>query len=355
MTIDHFKKVVILFCVIALISFSCKKNDVPEEENSSSTQVNEKASPQKDDASTAQNMVVEVNGIKLTQKQVDEKMNVLIAAIKNQVPPDRIEEVTRDLREKVIADFITRTVVNQEADKHNITASEDEVNATLSKLEKNLPEDMTLKAVLTQGGMSLEDMRNDIIFSVRTNKLMESQIKDDTKPSDEEIKKYYTDNKKQFSTPETVHARHILMKADEKDDEKTKDEKKAIIEGLRKQLLEGADFEKLAKENSSCPSGKKGGDLGAFPRGRMAKPFEEAAFSQKVNDIGPIVQTRFGYHIIQVLAHNQATEKKLDDETKEKITATMVAKKKQELAKNYINKLKENAKIVYATEDTSKE
>lgn len=353
-TSAHFRNAAILSCVIVLITFACKNSDGPTAEYSFSEQVNEKAAPKEDDASTAQNMVVEVNGITLTQSELDAQMNKITEAIKSQFPPNQMEKAKLDIRKRIIDNFITRTLLSQEADKQNITASDDEIKSAISEIEKKLPQGMTLEAALKQGGMSLEEMRKDVAFSVQINKLMESQMKDDFKPSDEEIKKYYTDNKKQFSTPETVHARHILVKVDEKDDEKTKGEKKGKIEGVRKQLLEGSDFAKLAKENSDCPSKEKGGDLGTFPRGKMAKPFEDAAFSQKVNDIGPIVQTKFGYHIIQVLEHNQPTEKKLD-EVKENISEGLVAKKKQEFAVNYITNLKEKAKIVYPTADTPKE
>jgi peptidyl-prolyl cis-trans isomerase C len=349
MTSAHFKNVAILSCLTLLITFACKKSDVPAAENSFAEDVNETAAPKKDDASKTQTVVVEVNGIKLTQNEVDAQMNKIIAAVQSQVPPDQIEKVKLDMRKRIIDNFITRTLLTQEADKLTIVASEDEITSAINEIKSKLPQGMTLEAALKQGGMSMEEMRKDITFSVRVNKLMESQMKDDKKPSDEEIKKYYTDNKKQFSTSETVQARHILVKVDEKDGEK-----KAKIDALRKQLLEGSEFEKLAKENSDCPSKEKGGDLGTFPRGRMAKPFEEAAFSQKVKDIGPIVQTKFGYHIIQVLEHNQPTEKKLD-EVKEKISEGLVAKKKQEIASNYITNLKEKAKIVYPTADTPKE
>jgi peptidyl-prolyl cis-trans isomerase C len=167
------------------------------------------------------------------------------------------------------------------------------------------------------------------------------------------MKKYYTNNKGKFDTPETVHARHILIKVDDKDDKKTKDKKMAKIEGIRKQLLKGTVFEKLAKEHSDCPSKEKGGDLGTFKRGNMEKSFEDAAFTQKVNEIGPIVKTKFGNHIIQVLEHNKAKSKSLD-EVKDNIRKTLEQQKKQEIMTGYIAKLKENAKIVYGTTDASK-
>jgi peptidyl-prolyl cis-trans isomerase C len=68
---------------------------------------------------------------------------------------------------------------------------------------------------------------------------------------------------------------------------------------LKQKIAEGSSFADLAKQNSKCPSGANGGDLGMFGRGMMVKPFEDAAFDTNVGDITGPVQTQFGYHLIQ--------------------------------------------------------
>jgi parvulin-like peptidyl-prolyl isomerase len=89
--------------------------------------------------------------------------------------------------------------------------------------------------------------------------------------------------------PDKVHCAHILVK--------TEQEAKAIVEKLNK----GEKFATIAQTVSLCPSGKKGGDLGTFTRGKMVKEFETAAFTlQKGETSGP-VKTKFGYHIIKRL------------------------------------------------------
>jgi parvulin-like peptidyl-prolyl isomerase len=86
-----------------------------------------------------------------------------------------------------------------------------------------------------------------------------------------------------------VHCAHILVK--------TEKEAQAAVEKLQK----GEKFANVAKEISLCPSGKRGGDLGTFGRGKMVREFEQAAFTLQKGQVSPIVKTKFGYHIIRRL------------------------------------------------------
>lgn len=85
-----------------------------------------------------------------------------------------------------------------------------------------------------------------------------------------------------------VHAKHILVKSEE--------EANAILFDLK----HGKSFEDIAKQKSTCPSGKNGGDLGWFGRGMMVKEFEQAAFALKKGELSKPVKTQFGWHVIKV-------------------------------------------------------
>lgn len=86
----------------------------------------------------------------------------------------------------------------------------------------------------------------------------------------------------------TANARHILVK-----------DKQACID-LRTQIEAGADFAQVARDHSTCPSGKSGGDLGKFRPGQMVKEFDEVVFSAEVGKVHGPVQTQFGYHLIEI-------------------------------------------------------
>ena len=85
-------------------------------------------------------------------------------------------------------------------------------------------------------------------------------------------------------------ARHILVDSE------------AQCADLKQQISDGADFADLAKQHSSCPSGKQGGDLGEFGPGQMVPEFDKVVFSAPVNEVQGPVKTQFGYHLLEVTA-----------------------------------------------------
>src|SRR5579863_4792168 len=140
-----------------------------------------------------------------------------------------------------------------------------------------------------------------------------AKIEQSISPTEAELKRAYANEKDKFRTQERVKARHILLKTTDKSP--AEDAKlKAKAEELLKQIKGGADFADLARKNSEDPgSAKKGGDLDWIVRGQTVKPFEETAFSLKPGELSGVIKTDYGYHIIQVLDHQQAHQQTFEE------------------------------------------
>lgn len=120
------------------------------------------------------------------------------------------------------------------------------------------------------------------------------------KVSDDELRKQYQENLDSYRLPDRVKVRHILIKTQGKPKEEAA-KLKAKAEDILKQLQHGANFAELAKKNSEDPgSAVKGGELGWIVRGQTVPNFEKTAFSLKPAELSGLVETEYGYHIIQV-------------------------------------------------------
>jgi peptidyl-prolyl cis-trans isomerase D len=130
-------------------------------------------------------------------------------------------------------------------------------------------------------------------------------------PTDAQLQTEYNNRRNDFQVPERVKARHILLKTDGTANDA---QVKAKAEGILKQIQGGADFAKLAKDNSQDPgSGAQGGELGWIVKGQTVPEFEKSAFSLGVGQTSGLVKTTYGYHIIQVEAHEQAHLQPFDE------------------------------------------
>jgi len=346
----------VLIVILIAVTFGCsKKEEAAKKELPKQTEQNAQSeSPLGlDNAVTTpaiidpkqagpKDVAVSVDGITLKKdelaKSVKEKMNLY----KDKIPADKKKEIQDGVKKQLVEEFVMRTVLTNEANSKKIVATDKEIQAAITQIKANIPPDKKVEDFLKENKIR----REDLALGIKIRKLVEMEAGKKAKPSQKEISKFFTDNKDKFTTQETVHVRHILVTIDAKDDEKTKAEKKAKIENLRKQVLEGADFAEIAKNNSDCPSKENGGDLGEIKKGQTVKLFEDAAFSQELNKIGPVVTTEFGHHIIQVLGRTPGKTVNLE-EVKDKIALYLEQQKQAETFSQMTAKLRKNAVILY--------
>ena len=253
---------------------------------------------------SASDILATVNGHKITKKDVQVILNSMGMRTTYDSLPD-------DVKKKVLNQIIEQQLLQEEALKSGVEKSK-EYKEALDKLKKKLALDIWMKRELDQ-----------------------------IKVSDKEAKKVYEEHKNSFKKPESIHARHILLK--------TEEDAKKIIEELSKTPKSKlkSKFEELAKAKSTGPSASRSGDLGTFSKGQMVKPFENAAFALNAGEFTKKpVKTQFGYHIIYVEEKNPAQTIPFD-EVKDRIKQNLKMEKFKDRIQKIAKDLKKKAKIEY--------
>ncbi len=290
-----------------------------------------------------------VNGETVTPTEFDQQFGQLLRIYQQQGVGDMGGLLQARLRQMAMDQVVQRELVEQEGRKQGIVVSDEEVAAAIKALpgfQSNGQFDMDLykRAVSNAYGAPSkfeERLRRDLGYQKmlallrETAKVSDEEVKDawlaendraslefarfstslaraDAKPTDAQVKdflaangprvdEFYKNNPGRFDKKKRVRARHILAKVGEKASSSEQDAAKKKIEALADRVKKGEDFAKVAAEASDDPGSKdRGGELGFFGPGVMAKAFEDAAFKLKAGELSGPVKTQFGWHLIQV-------------------------------------------------------
>ena len=136
---------------------------------------------------------------------------------------------------------------------------------------------------------------------------------DQVQVTDDALRARYASERANYTIPEQRHARHILFKVTEQDDQQTVAKKKKLAEDVLARIRKGEDFAELARQYSEGPTKDNGGDLGFFSQGRMVKPFDDVVFSMQPGGVSNPVRTSFGFHIIKLEEVRPATTRSFDE------------------------------------------
>ncbi|HWV37732.1 MAG TPA: SurA N-terminal domain-containing protein [Vulgatibacter sp.] len=289
------------------------------------------------------------------------------------------------LKQNVLDQLVDRKLLLAEAKAQGIVVADSEVAAKVKEAEFFHKEGQfdfgTYKEVLANAGLTTDRYEADVRESLLVTKLLsqvrhganasEEEIREEFRkdndkanltivrfssmqgdaeaaPTDAEVKDYLASEEGQkavadeyeaksfrFKTPKRVKAQHILVKVEEDAPQAEVDAATAKLEKAKADIQAGADFGELAKSLSEDPGSKdKGGDLGFFGPGTMAKPFEDAAMALEPGQLSEIVRTRFGLHLIKVNEVQPPEEKTLADVQDELAKELLTAKKAKDLARS---------------------
>ena len=255
-----------------------------------------------------------VNGDKITQAEVNKVVQAQMQQMMQygqKIPQDQLAQMAAGMTKQAVDMLVDMKILDQAIAKSGLDISKADLKKYITKqiTEMLAGSPMSFedyeKMLKERSGMSFDEMLEKETARPEAKKTVLQSLyveKKDPKAllvTDKEVSDFYTKNKTRFSTPEQVQASHILIKLEKDATPEQKAAAKKKLLDLKAQIDKGADFAKLAKANSACPSSAQGGDLGLFGKGQMVPAFETTTFAMKVGEVSGIVETQFGYHLIK--------------------------------------------------------
>ena len=300
------------------------------------------ANPLTTDPST---VVVRVNGAEITRGEINEVMQMAMQQVAGQVPPEQLGQMQAQMQNNVQEQLITKKLMDAAIAEANVEVTTEEINTAMEEVRASVPQGQDLTTALAAAGTTMEELTESIKEQLATREFLETKTGDIADATTAEAKEFYDTNPDRFQKPANVTASHILIKFEETDTDEIKAGKKGQLEEIRTKIIaEEITFSDAATAHSGCPSAAQGGSLGTFGKGQMVPEFEMAAFTQETNEVGDVIETSFGYHIIQV------TDKQDEglvsfEEAEESITTFLTNQKKQKAVTDFIQTLRDSATI----------
>lgn len=240
----------------------------------------------------------------------------------------------KDLIEKNAVQLAEKNLLLEETIKAKSAVTIEELNAALNDQYTRVGGEEKYLEILEGQGLDIAFVKRNLEEELKIRQFLDEKLAGMTQITEEEIQQEYNKDK-------TASVRHILLLTQGKNDsEKVEAHKK--MEELLARARKGEDFAALAKEYSEDPGSKeKGGLYEDFERGKMVKPFEDAAFSVPVGEISDIVETSYGYHILLVVDRKRETRPL--DEVRVELEDQLKQARKSDVFETYFSELKEKS------------
>jgi peptidyl-prolyl cis-trans isomerase C len=247
---------------------------------------------------------------------------------------------------QVLENLISITLLQQDAKAQGVTASEQEVERQIDARKSSFPSEADYQKALAQAGVTEETLRQQAREQLSVQKYVQTKVVPNAAVPDQVTREFYDKNKEKIRSPERLHLRHILVAANAKTPPADKQKAKQKADDVLEKLKAGEDFAQLAMSNSDDNGSKlKGGDLGWIVKGQTVPPFDQAAFAlAKPNDLSPVVESQFGYHIIQLLERQAAADVPYE-KVKSRIAAMLQERRTNQQVAARVRELRGKAKV----------
>lgn len=289
-------------------------------------------------------VVAVVNQEIITLSEVEILINPLSEEM---VTDDRLEKRRRvqALHRQVLEKLIEEKLLDQEARKSGVKVSPKEIEATIDEVKRrSAATQVDLEKALAAEGLTLETYKKQIEKILQRKKLINWAVKPEMKSGEKELREFYEKNKERYRTNETYRPAHILFVIPKGATPEEIREIRKRCQNVLEKIKGGQDFGEMALLYSEDASNKDRGDLGNFRKGELVPAFEREALRLKVGEVGGIIRTEYGFHIIKLL-DRKGVDPLPFEEVKEKVQGDYYDSEMEKAFKQYIITLKQKAVI----------
>jgi peptidyl-prolyl cis-trans isomerase SurA len=320
-----------------------------KEQQSQKTKQETTQTPSLPSGKRAEGIVARVNNEVIFYSDLELLGREFFEKVRQQAPPERVERELQEARKAVLERIIDRTLLEQEAERLKVKITDEEVEASLQSLLKSRGATKEeLYVDLARQKMSPERFKEKLRKELMVARMLDVLVRSHIHVTDKDCQDFYESNYKDLSpsaqpSGDAVRLQQIIILA-KSGSEKEKEEKKKLLEEIRKRVLKGEDFGKLARQYTQGPNPEGGGDCGFFRPGDLLPELDRVAFNLKPGEVSQVIETQVGYHLLRVMGREEASNK-LPEAVKAEIRAKLEERQYQEEVRKLVESLRKNAFI----------
>ena len=312
-------------------------------------------------ADILEQVLVKVNGDIITKTDLEQKQ---IAALRQKNPnlrPDNDAALKKALAEvtpEVIVDAVDELLIVQRGKELGYTMSNEQFDSIVANIKKEnkLEDDAAFQAALKGEGLTMVDLRRQLERTMIIQRVQQTEVMSKLEVTDAELKMYYDSHKDTFTTTPQLTLRELLVAVPASDrgvNVGIEDEARAKAEDIRKRLLAGEPFARLAADLSDSPSKANGGLVGPVTRDVLAPELQQAIEGLKAGDLTPVLRTSRGFQLIKIETMETATVKPFD-EARGDIADRLANEKRRGEFTKFLEKLRSQAIIDWKNDEIKK-
>jgi parvulin-like peptidyl-prolyl isomerase len=265
-----------------------------------------------------------------------------------------VAEIVPDL----ILDAVDELLLVQRGRELNYALGDEQFNSIVDTIRKQnkVDDDARFQALLKQEGLTMADLRRNIERSMLVQQVQRVDVNDKIAITDEETRAYYESHRQDFTTPAEVTLREILIAVPASDrgvNVAEDEEARARAEDVRRRVIAGEPFPRMASDFSTAPSKANGGLIGPIATTELAPAIRDLLAKMKVGDVTEVLRTSSGHHILKLESRTDAKVRTYE-EARRDITDTVIDSKRRGELQQYLDRLREQATITWRNDELKK-